>query len=64
MFGGERIRLDRALLTRARDYASRAGYSSVEELITHLLEREIAALDVGADDDEVKKRLKGLGYLS
>ena len=63
MFGRNRIALDQALLTRVRRHAERAGYSSAEEFITHVLERELAHLEDAASDEEVRQRLKGLGYL-
>jgi hypothetical protein len=64
MFGGDKVKLDKALLERARKFASAAGYSSVDEFIAHLVEKELATLESAGDDDEVKKRLKGLGYIS
>jgi hypothetical protein len=63
MFGSS-IKLDKTLLAKARRYADLAGYSSVEEFITHVLEKEIAHLDPAGTDEEIKKRLKGLGYIS
>ena len=63
MFGSS-IKLDKALLAKARRYADLAGYSSVEEFITHVLEKEIAHLETAGTDDEIRKRLKGLGYIS
>jgi hypothetical protein len=64
MFGRRRITLDKALLTKLTRYADRLGYSSVHEFVTHVLETEIAHLDEAASEEEIKKRLKGLGYLS
>jgi hypothetical protein len=64
MFGGDKIKIDKDLLERAKKFASVAGYSSVDEFIAHLIERELATLEGAADDEEVKKRLKGLGYIS
>ena len=64
VFGRNRIRLDNALLGKVKRYAELAGYSSTEEFVTHVLEKEIAHLDAAATEEEVKKRLKGLGYLS
>ena len=63
MFGSS-IKLDKTLLAKARRYADLAGYSSVEEFITHVLEKEIAHLEAAGTDDEIRKRLKGLGYIS
>jgi metal-responsive CopG/Arc/MetJ family transcriptional regulator len=64
MFGSSRIKLDKALLARVRRYAEIAGYSSVEEFITHALEKELAQLEGAASEEEIKRRLKGLGYIS
>jgi len=61
---GSKIKLDKDLLRRARKYAELAGYSSVEEFITHMLERELAKLDESDSEEEIKKKLQGLGYLS
>jgi metal-responsive CopG/Arc/MetJ family transcriptional regulator len=61
---GSRIKLDKALLSRVKRYADLAGYSSVEEFITHALEKEIAQLDEAESEQEIKKKLKGLGYIS
>jgi hypothetical protein len=64
MFEKSRVSLDKALLAKLRRYAQLSGYSSVEEFITHVLEKEIAPLEAAASEEEIKKRLKGLGYLS
>lgn len=64
MFGSSRIKLDKALLARVKRHADLAGYSSVEEFITHALEKELKHLEDAGSDDEIKKRLKGLGYIS
>jgi hypothetical protein len=45
-------------------YSDLAGYSSVEEFITHALEKELAQLEKADSEDEIKKKLKGLGYIS
>ena len=63
MFGSS-IKLDKALLARVKRYSDLAGYSSVEEFITHALEKELAKLETADSEDEIKKRLKGLGYIS
>jgi hypothetical protein len=61
---GSRIKLDKALLTKVKRYSDLAGYSSVEEFITHALEKEIAQLEEAESEQELKKKLKGLGYIS
>ncbi len=64
MFGSGGVKLDKALVARVKRYADMAGYSSVEEFITHALEKEIKHLDEADSEEEIKKRLKGLGYIS
>jgi hypothetical protein len=63
MFGSN-VKIDKALLAKVKRYADLAGYSSVDEFITHALEKEIAQLEEADSPDEIKKRLKGLGYIS
>lgn len=65
MFGSVKVKLDQDLVARVRRVADLAGYSSVEEFISHALERELAKLEEGgASEEEIKKRLRGLGYIS
>ncbi len=61
---GPRIKLDRALFEKVKRYSELAGYSSVEEFVTHALEKELAKLEDAASEEEIKNRLKGLGYIS
>jgi metal-responsive CopG/Arc/MetJ family transcriptional regulator len=61
---GSKVKLDRDLLARVRRYSDLAGYSSVEEFITHALEKELAQLEEADSEDEIRKRLRGLGYIS
>ena len=64
MFGGSRIKLDSDLLARVKKYADIAGYASVEEFITHALEKELAVLEEADSEDDIRKKLQGLGYIS
>lgn len=64
MIFGSRVKLDKALLAKIKRYSDLAGYSSVDEFITHALEKEIAQLEGAESEQELKKKLKGLGYLS
>lgn len=64
MFGGK-VKIDKDLLKRAKEYAAQKGYPSVEEFITHLLEKEIRQLEESPEsEEEMKKKLQGLGYIS
>lgn len=58
------ITLDKALLAKAKRYADLAGYSSVDEFVAHVLEKELAKIDASESEEEIRKKLKGLGYLS
>ena len=64
MFGDPRIKIEKELYARVKDAAERAGYASADEFVTHLLERELANHDDDVSDEDVKKRLEGLGYIS
>ncbi len=64
MFDTSKVRLRKNLLERVRKYAQMAGYSSAEEFIEHVLEKELRALEESDSEEEVRKRLKGLGYIS
>jgi hypothetical protein len=61
---GPKIRLDKGLYEKIKRYADLAGYSSVEEFATHALEKEVAKLEEAGSEEEIRKRLKGLGYIS
>jgi hypothetical protein len=65
MFGDAKIKLDKALYEKVKKYSEIAGYASPTEFVAHALEKEIAQLEEAkGDEDEVKKRLQGLGYIS
>jgi hypothetical protein len=63
--GDKKIKLEKDLFERAQKYADTAGYSSVDEFITHILEKELAKIEEGDTSvEEVEKRLRGLGYIA
>lgn len=62
--GDTKIKLDKELLKKVEKYAAMAGYSSKEEFVTHCLEKEIAKLEGADSQEEIEKKLKGLGYIS
>ena len=58
------VKLNKDLCDRARAHAEEfRGYSSLEEFVQHLLEREMAKLEESSSREEVENKLKGLGYL-
>jgi metal-responsive CopG/Arc/MetJ family transcriptional regulator len=59
----EKIKLEKDLMDKVRKFAQISGYSSPEEFVVHCLEREIATLEESDTEEEIKKKLKGLGYI-
>ena len=60
---GPKLKVDRALYERLRVAAQTAGYSTVNEFITHVLEKAAAEIEQAHSEQEVRKRLQGLGYI-
>ncbi len=60
---GTKIKIEKDLYERLKRCAAAAGYSSVDEFIRHTLEKAAAVADEADSEEEVKKRLQGLGYL-
>ncbi len=63
MFGEKKIKLSKELYEQVERVAKLAGYSSVDEFVIHALEKEMAQLQEAQSDEEIKEKLKGLGYL-
>lgn len=59
-----KVSIDPALFENARKAAELAGYSSVDEFISHCLETEIKRLRVETAESQVADQLRGLGYLN
>jgi metal-responsive CopG/Arc/MetJ family transcriptional regulator len=64
MFASGKVKIDKELMEKIKKYSEIAGYSSPQEFITHALEKEIATLEESDSEEEIKKKLKGLGYIS
>ena len=64
MFGKVRVNLDKQLWEKLRKFSEMAGYSSVNEFIVHALEKEVAQIEEAESDEEIREKLKGLGYIS
>lgn len=60
-----KLKLDAHLYDRAKGAAETAGYSSVDEFVVHIIEKELANFETqeGEDDQAVQDRLRGLGYI-
>ncbi len=64
MFGGPKVKIERALWEKIVRFAALAGYSSPEEFVVHALEKELADLEEADSDEEIRNKLRGLGYIS
>jgi metal-responsive CopG/Arc/MetJ family transcriptional regulator len=62
MFGPS-IKLDKDLYQRIKRCSDAGGYSSPKEFIQHVLERELGKIEEGESDEEIVKKLQGLGYI-
>ena len=63
--GVRKVKIEGEIYNRARLLAEKAGYSSVDEFIQHVIEKELTKIDEGGDsNEEVEKRLRGLGYIA
>jgi len=60
---GTNIKVGKELWQKVKKVAAAGGYSSPEEFVTHVLEREIARLEGAQSDEEIARKLKGLGYI-
>ena len=64
MFSAKRkIKIDKGLYEQLVEAAEQSGYSSTEELIHHVLEREVADLQEQQDSQQAEQQLRGLGYI-
>ncbi len=61
---GKNVKINKDLLEKVKKYSAIAGYSSHEEFIHHALEKEIELLEEAGSEDEIRKKLQGLGYIS
>jgi hypothetical protein len=55
--------LSRTLYEKLKEAAEAGGYSSAEEFALHVLETAVAGIGDEASEEEVRERLRGLGYL-
>lgn len=58
-----KIKIDSNLFARTKNAAEAAGYSSVEEFVTHIIEKALTEHQAEEPDEKVMDRLRGLGYI-
>jgi hypothetical protein len=64
MFGSTKVKIEKQMWEKISKYAALAGYSSADEFVLHALEKELAIIEEAGSDEEIKNKLKGLGYIS
>ena len=63
MFGSNKVKIEKETWKKIKKYAALAGYSSADEFVLHALEKQLVTLEEAGSDEEIKNKLKGLGYL-
>lgn len=58
-----KIKINSNLFDRVKKAAEAEGYSSTEEFITHIIEKELAKHEDTGTDEKVAEQLRGLGYI-
>ena len=58
-----KVKIDSTMYARIKQVADSEGYSSVDEFIIHIIEKELAAHEQSLNDEKVTEQLKGLGYI-
>ncbi len=57
------IKINKDLWAKVKKCSEAGGYSSPEEFVEHVLEKELAVFEESESDEEIARKLKGLGYL-
>lgn len=60
---GPKIELDKALWVRVQAHVLAAGYSSPEEFVRHVIERELAKTETGETAEATAGKIRGIGYI-
>ena len=57
------VKIKKELWAKVKKCAAVAGYSSPEEFVEHVIEKELAKIEESGSDEEILRKLKGLGYI-
>jgi hypothetical protein len=60
---GPTIKLNKEIWARIKKCADAGGYSTPQEFVEHILERELAKLEGAVSAEDIAKKLQGLGYI-
>ena len=59
-----KVKISKDLYKKLKAVSETAGYSSIDEFVIHVLEKEVSSIDDSDSEEEIKQKLKGLGYIS
>jgi hypothetical protein len=57
------VKLKKGIWQRVKRCSEAAGYSSPDEFVEHVLEKELVKLEDAESDADIVRKLQGLGYL-
>ena len=60
---GPKVKLEKGLYDRLKEIAESGGYSSVDEFIVTILEKEAEKFAEAENTEQLQERLRGLGYI-
>jgi hypothetical protein len=60
---GHTVKVNKVLWSKVKECAKAGGYSSPDEFVEHVLEKELASLQEADSDEEIARKMKGLGYI-
>jgi len=60
---GPTVKLNKVLWSKVKECAKAGGYSSPDEFVEHVLEKELASFQEADSDEEIARKMKGLGYI-
>jgi hypothetical protein len=60
-----KVKIEGEIADRIVKVASAGGYSSPQEFVLHVMERELEKLDPGQDEsaEAIRRKMEGLGYI-
>jgi metal-responsive CopG/Arc/MetJ family transcriptional regulator len=58
-----KVKITDELFEKIEKLSEIAGYSSPDEFVQHALEKEVSDMDESGDEEAVRKKLQGLGYI-
>lgn len=58
-----KVKIDSDIFERMKKTVQIAGYSSVEEFLTHIIEKEVSKYESEQADEKTEEQLRGLGYI-